>query len=610
MPSDSQRTAICHEAGPMLVMAGPGSGKTFVMTERILYLIHNLNVSPNQILVISFSKAAALQLRERFYVRNQHKMEDISFATFHAFFFQIIKEVYQYTSKDIIQLKEKIDLLSTILMDPAYSSLQKEEEDKSPSKIREKAEELLQKISFYKNRSKKEMEEREDSFFISIFHAYNQQIHTHHKLDFDDMGLLCLNLLKKDSKILKKWQDKYTYIMIDEFQDINEIQFQIINLLAKGKENLFVVGDDDQAIYSFRGASPKFMINFEKYYPGAQKVLLETNFRCSKRIVEKSLLVIGENKQRIQKEIESFDQSEEEVVLKGFNNPYEEYEYITEKILEYLRKGTKAEDICCIFRTNSFMIPLTQVMIRKKIPVSLKEKCSSIYHHFVALDIYHYLKFFFEGKKRKDFLVIMNKPLRYLSRNACKNEEIRWEDLFEYYKEKEYMKKVIEDMKKMEQWVTKLDFFGAIYYFRKVGGYEAYLKEYCKRKDLGFNEIKDILDFVHNSFRGVSCLEEWEDQIRDFEKILKKNKESNEGVVIMTMHACKGLEFNNVFLPDCNEGKVPHTKAITMEEIEEERRMFYVAMTRAKKHLEILYLENKEDTYLQKSRFLEVIAKK
>ena len=607
-PSNSQRTAICHQSGPMLVMAGPGSGKTFVMIQRLLYLIHEKNISPNQILLISFSKAAALELQERFYKESKGSKAAVTFATFHAFFFHILKEIYHYRIQDIIQEKEKRDLLRIILSDPQYDRNSEERSNLSKSRMEEKIEELLQKISYYKNRTKKELENTKDRIFISIFQEYNRLMHEKHKLDFDDMGLLCLELFQRDEPVLKKYQEKYKYIMIDEFQDINEIQFRVIYLLMKKYRNLFVVGDDDQAIYSFRGASPKFMLEFAQFYPDTKKVLLETNFRCSAPIVEKSLQVINENTLRIKKEIKAFHSLGQGVAIRSFESPFQEYEYIAETIEQLKAQQLPYKDICCIFRTNSHILPLAEFLARKKIPFSMKEKSSSIFRHFIAKDIYHYLKFFYGGKKREDFLAIMNKPLRYLSRNACSREIILWQDLLEYYQHRGYMKEVVEELILLEKWFFQLDFFGAVYYLRKAGGYETYLKEQAKAQNLEWRELEDILEFIHHSLKNISSLEQWEERIEEYEERLKRSKEEKNGVSLMTMHACKGLEFPVVFLPDCNEGKVPHNKAATKEEIEEERRMFYVAMTRAKERLEILYLKNEKKEYLQKSRFINSIT--
>lgn len=611
-PSNSQLKAINHGEGPMLVLAGPGSGKTFVIIQRILNLIHEKHIKPENVLVISFSKASTLELKQRF-----QKELKVNFATFHACFFHILKETYHYTSQDIITEKQKRELLKTILFSPKYEFDEKKSDDSQ-----EKAEDYLQKISYYKNKGTKELKEKEKKQFQQIFREYNQEMHQMHKLDFDDMGLLCLQLFQNRPDILEKWQEKFQYILIDEFQDINMVQFRIIQLLAGKHQNLFVVGDDDQSIYSFRGANPRIMLDFEKYYPKTEKVLLETNYRCSEEIVRESLKVIGQNKARFQKEIKAFRNEEtaecklkkkngnrETVVYKKFENYQKEYSYIGEKIKQLVGKENfQYSDIACIFRTNQDMSGLAEYFARNKIPFVMKESCNSIFKHFIALDMLAYLQFFLEGKKRSDFIRIMNKPLRYLSRNAFSTldkEVINWGELKKYYGSKKYIISCLEQLEQNEKWIQKLDLYGACFYIRKVIGYEQYLKEFAKEQNLNWKEAKEILDFVQESTKDMSSLEEWKEYIEQYEEALKCSREEKEGVHMITMHACKGLEYSIVFLPDCNEGKIPHKKAVFPKEIEEERRMFYVAMTRAKSHLEILYIEDEMKKHLQVSRFLK-----
>lgn len=647
-PSKSQLKAIKHGKGAMLVMAGPGSGKSFVIIQRILNLIREYRIRPDNILVISFSKASTLELKQRF--QKQLSLVEVNFATFHACFFHILKETYHYTSKDIITEKQKREILKTILLDSEYEKTeeksnyvqfkkeQKEEGENPDNKkeiknITEKTEEYLQKISYYKNKGIKELREKEAKQFQKIYHAYNQEMHHNHKLDFEDMGLLCLQLFQNNPDILEKWQEKFQYILIDEFQDINMIQFRIVQLLAGKYRNLFVVGDDDQAIYGFRGSNPQIMLDFKKYYPDTEQVLLETNYRCSEPIVKEALKIIEQNKVRFQKEIHSYQEvrreeensrvneryhniknstdeiESEQVIYQGFENYHKEYSYIGEQIQKYVNEqGCKYYDIACIFRTNQDMTGLAEYFARNKIPFVMKESCNSIFKHFIAMDMLAYLQFFLEGKKRSDFIWIMNKPLRYISRNALSqlnNETIVWRDLKQYYKSKRYIVNNIEQLEKNDIWIQKLDLYGVCFYIRKVIGYDNYLKEYVKEQGMNWEESKEILNFIQESTRNMSSLEEWKVYIEQYEEALKNSAEKKEGVNIITMHACKGLEYPIVFLPDCNEGKVPHKKAITKEEIEEERRMFYVAITRAKKHLEILYIEDELKKHIQVSRFLK-----
>ena len=638
-PSNSQLKAIKHGEGPMLVLAGPGSGKTFVIIQRILNLIYEKHIKPENILVISFSKASTLELKQRFQtqikdiqsIKNQfqeksiesnsfHEYEQVNFATFHACFFHILKENYHYTSKDIITEKQKRDILKTVLLNPKYGEREYKQFTKSESdsnvksdyneakNILEKIEDFLQKISYYKNKGTKELKEKESKQFQQIFYEYNQEMHYQHKLDFDDMGLLCLQLFQTRQEMLEKWQEKFQYILIDEFQDINMVQFRIVQLLAWKHQNLFVVGDDDQSIYSFRGANPRIMIDFEKYYPKAEKVLLEINYRCSEEIVRESLKVIEQNKTRFHKEIKAYHKKAGVCIYQSFENNQKEYSYIKEKIKQLVvEEKYQYSDIACIFRTNQDMSGLAEYFARNKIPFVMKESCNSIFKHFIALDMLAYLQFFLGGKKRSDFIRIMNKPSRYLSRNvlsALSKEVINWKELKEYYGSKNYIISNLEQMEQNEKWIQKLDLYGACFYIRKVIGYEQYLKENVKEQNLNWDEAKEILDFVQESTRTMSSLDEWKEYIEQYEETLKNFSDEKEGVNIITMHACKGLEYPVIFLPDCNEGKIPHKKAVFPEEIEEERRMFYVAMTRAKTHMEILYIEDKLKKHLQPTRFL------
>lgn len=584
----------------MLVLAGPGSGKTFVMIQRIEHLITHFHINPSSILVISFSRASALELKERFQRQMEGSVEGVYFATFHACFFHILKTTCHYSPKDIITPEEQRNIMKILLSDPIY-----EEQD-----TREKEEEYLQKFSYYKNKGLKAMEEKEEPRFKQLFHAYQKQMHSRHKLDFDDMGLLCLQLFRQQPKILKVWQDKYSYVLIDEFQDINPVQFQVIRLLVEGTKNLFVVGDDDQAIYRFRGASPEIMLNFEKLYPDTKKVLLETNFRCSGNIVQKSLEVVTQNKLRFDKRILAHNPQGEPVIVKSFEDNRKEYQYIGERVNEWIRAGVTFSEIACIYRTNQNMMGLADYFIRQGIPFLMKEQSNSIFSHFIAKDILSYLQFFLEGKKRKDFFAIMNKPLRYLSRNACFSPIISWEEMGKYYRSKPYILQKLEELKRHEGWVCRLDLYGAINYIRKAAGYEEYLKQEGLKGRLEWEEAVEILDFLQNSTRGVESLTQWKKEIAEYEEALKQaREEKGEGVHLLTMHACKGLEYLYVFLPDCNEGKIPHKRAHGEEELEEERRMFYVAMTRAKKRLELLYIQDKLAKKLQPSRFLPLKRK-
>ncbi|MBQ3105597.1 MAG: ATP-dependent helicase [Lachnospiraceae bacterium] len=603
-----QRQAVTHHLGPCLVLAGPGSGKTFTMIQRVRYLIEERGEAPDSLLVISFSRASAAELKERFHKLVGDKRYPVNFATFHACFFHILQQELHYTSGSILRMEEKRDILQTILTNPENNN-ETEEAIDSRESLKHKAEEYLQKISYYKNQGEDVAEVRETSQFLSIYRAYRRETERRRKLDFDDMGILCHKLLLEDSSVLSKWRKKFVFFLIDEFQDINPIQFRILQLLAEPKRNLFAVGDDDQAIYGFRGASPEIMLSFRKYYPETKEILLDTNYRCSANVVKEAGKVIGENKLRYDKAIRPSRPAGEAVIYQSFPDCEQEYAYIARRMGKYVAgEAEKGKEAAAIFRTNHGMMGLAGVLARKRIPFRMKERCSSMFDHWVAGDLQSYLRFFQEGGKRRDFIPVMNKPLRYLSRQALREEVINIAHLQRYYESRPYMKDILAELQKHQTFVRGLDPYAAIRYIRDAVGYDRYLKTVTEASGGSESEsLYEIADFVTNSAKGTNDLKQWKKEIKEYEEMLKKAmEECREGIWLLTMHGCKGLEFDHVFLPDCNVGIIPHKRALSRKEIEEERRMFYVAMTRARDTLEILYLEDKYRIKLHPSPFLPI----
>ena len=593
----------------MLVLAGPGSGKTFVIIQRILNLIHEKRIRPDNILVISFSKASTIELKQRFQRESKnnsiaelsHKSkesnEQVNFATFHACFFHILKETYHYTSQDIITEKQKRDILRTILLDSEY-------EIKNTS---EKTEEYLQKISYYKNKGTGELKQKESKMFQQIFHAYNHEMHYQHKLDFDDMGLLCLQLFQTRQDVLKKWQEKFQYILIDEFQDINMVQFRIVQLLTGENQNLFVVGDDDQSIYRFRGAKPEIMLGFERDYPGAKRILLDTNYRSRKQIVESALKVIRHNDNRFEKEIVSARPEGNPVITAVFNDQKEEHECIIEKILYYHKQGGNYRDIAILCRTNRQPGMLAEKLMEYNIPFQMKDAIPNLYEHWIAKNVITYLKLGKGSNKRSDLLQILNKPLRYISRECLEDEVISWDVMLQYYEEKPWMCDRIETLQHDLKMLKNMNLYGAIQYIRYVIGYEQYLRDYALDHKLKIEELLEVLNEIQESAKAYETLEEWQKHIKEYGENLEKqqrDKEKQDGVIISTMHSSKGLEFPIVFIPEANEGITPYHKAVMQEEIEEERRLFYVAMTRAKELLYVFSVKKRFHKELDVSRFV------
>ena len=591
-----QQKAIEFAAGTMQVLAGPGSGKTFVITQRIRYLIEHYHVEPSSILVITFTKAAATEMQQRFDKLMENTSPPVQFGTFHAIFYHILRQTSVYRKFTLITEMEKRKILLRILRMPVTQILMGSE----------KVEYLLQTISRIKNNGEIFDECSTDLFtkeeIQDIYKQYQAFLTEFQKMDFDDMGLLCLKLFQENQDILSAWQQKFQYIMIDEFQDINPMQYQIIRLLA-ASENLFVVGDDDQSIYGFRGAKPDIMRRFMTDYPNAEQLLLNVNYRCHEQIVETSMQMIALNKNRFVKNIRASHRDGTGVLLKPFPGQEEENEWLLQA-LKKLADETKAERLChtaVIYSTNYECSLLAEKLLLNEIPFVMKEKLRSRFEHFVIQDILAYLEFANGNRSREIFHLFMNRPLRYLKKDCAKNSPVIIEELLTYYQNDKTMqdtvRKLFHDIERIEKMRPQL----AINYIRKVAGYDLYLKENGGRE--GAEKLLQIADDFQTFAGKFQNFREMNDYISQSKKLVENVEHKKTGISLMTMHASKGLEFDTVYLPDVNEGKIPIKQSVEAEAIEEERRMLYVAMTRAKKTLYILFC-NKKEGKEKPSRFL------
>lgn len=589
--SSEQIRAIRHKDGPALVVAGPGSGKTSVICERIRYLI-GLGTDPARILVITFSKQAAINMQARF-INETSNYYQVCFSTFHAFFFSILKDCYHYNNSNIINNSQKLDVLKKIMINLQLVDVQYEILDK-----------LLKRISYYKN-SGLMMDFEDDTninheLFTKIYREYSNVLSSMNKIDFDDMQLHCLKLLKSREDICQKYRNKYQYILVDEYQDINPIQQAILDIIINEDRNLFCVGDDDQSIYGFRGAKPAIMQHFADNYTETKIYYLSTNFRCSAKIVESANLVIGQNHERLAKDIISCAKANPgKVYIHSFDSRDKQNEYIIDRLQHYCnRQGT----IAVLYRTNRDYIDLLLALNAKNIQCNVVEKINNIYESVEFRDFIHYINMANSAViDRSDFVAVINKPVRYISRNIITRQKV---DLNELINNCDSQYKAINLVKfsKDLKMLSKMDMYCAFNYFRNVIGYDDYLKNENK-----FN--MKLLDELKENLKGYSTYAELENYIKDYNDKIKEcsySKDSN--INIMTFHSSKGLEFDEVIIPDLNEGTVPVSKAVTEQAIEEERRMFYVAITRAKMQLSLTYVHGNSN--MSKSRFLYIFDKK
>ena len=466
--SSNQKKAIEHGAGPLMVLAGPGSGKTFVITHRIKYLIEGPGINPAHILVVTFSRAAAKEMKDRF--EKLCKKSPVTFGTFHSVFFNLLKTAYGFGSEQIASDELRYTLIKELIKRNAI-----ENED-----INTLAGNLLNEIALVKqdNISIKNYYSNSISSdtFKKIYSDYESELEARGKLDFEDMLSLTYELLSERSDILKAVQNRYRYILVDEFQDINFLQYNIIKLMAGEKQNITVVGDDDQSIYRFRGARPEIMLGFERDFRNVKKVFLDINFRSSTQIVNASTKLISFNSKRFPKSFKAKNGDGAPVSLIEFKNPFLEVNSIIKDIKDYINSGQDIINIAVLYRTNLSPRLLIERLMRNNIPFTIRDAIPNLFDHWVAKDIISYIKLAINIGDKSDLLRISNKPNRYISRDSLSSSRANIETLFDYYDDKSYMIKRIVELREHLRTIKNLKPATALRYIRNVVGYDEYIE--------------------------------------------------------------------------------------------------------------------------------------
>ncbi|MEE0780554.1 MAG: ATP-dependent helicase [Sellimonas sp.] len=595
--NEAQREAVCHREGPCMVLAGPGSGKTAVITGRLEWMIRHFRIRPEEILVITFTKYAVKEMKERFLARMGLKHCPVTFGTFHGIYYGMLRQIYHLAPDQILTEEEQ-----KAMAEAAVRDVERE------NRKRPKDKDVLLMIGKVKNNGgfsgiTDDPEDRQ------IYHAYEKRKKEAGRIDFDDMLLLCYQLFCRQPQILKKWQERYPYSLIDEFQDSSKIQYEIIKLLAGKRANLFVVGDDDQAIYGFRGATPGIMKQFMEDFPQASLVRLSVNYRSSAFIVQASGKVIRKNKSRFSKDLEAVHDRGKPVHVQELKDMEQEAEYVAAAVKKKLEEGVPPEEISVIFRTVQDASMVMSAFMNRGIPFFMKEKAFHLFEHFIAEDMKAYFRIAMGERNRSDFLRVINRPNRYISRSALEKERTDFEDLKLFYCDKEWMLDRIDAFEEDMEAVSRMAPYAAFQFLLKKTGYQEYLKEYSQKMQIEEAELTEIVDELAQSMKKMDTMKEWieftqvyTDRIRQMEK---EEKFTKGKTALLTMHGAKGLEYRCVYIIEAQEGSIPHRKAIVEEEIEEERRLFYVAMTRAKEELSICYVKEKNGKEVYPSRFVQ-----
>ena len=597
-----QEEAITHKEGPLMVLAGPGSGKTLVITYRVKWLIENAGVHPSNILVITFTRAAAEEMRKRFFAFDGMENAPVTFGTFHSIFFMILRYAYRYTAGNIIREDVKRRYIKEMT-----ENMELEIEDE-----KEFLSGIINEISYVKGEmmslSYYHSSNCSDELFAQIYEGYERRLREENLIDFDDMLVFCYELLKERKDILAMWQQKFQYILIDEFQDINKVQYEIVRMLAGKGDHLFIVGDDDQSIYRFRGSKPEIMLGFEKDYPDAKRILLDTNYRCGRYIVEASLNLISHNRERFDKKIIAASKSKAPVTFADFENRRDENIFLIRDIDKKIKAGAVFSDFAVLFRTNTQPRQLIEQLMSYNIPFKTKDNIPNIYEHWIARDLFTYQRIAGGSRDRADFLQIMNRPKRYLSRDSLCDATVAFDEWIKLFDEKPWIAERIEKLEYDMKLISRMNPYASINYIRRGIGYDDFLAEYAEYRNINKEDLFDILDEIQSGAKGFATYEEWYEHIREYTKQMKLmalSKESDpNAVTLATLHSSKGLEFENVYIIDANEGIMPYKKAVLEKDIEEERRLFYVGMTRAKTSLSVYSVKSVNDKSAQASRFV------
>lgn len=592
--------------GPAMVLAGPGSGKTTVITHRIKNLIEKAEVRPENILVVTFTKAAAISMQKRFStLMNGGKGQLVTFGTFHSVFYKILRKSRRYEATEILSERQKTDYIREIIGRYGISS----------NDISELSQNIINDIGNIKGNMLNAQEyepsccKKED--FIKVYNAYNLELKKDGKMDFDDILRECYLLLCENHTILEQWRELYKYILIDEFQDINRIQMNIIELLASPLNNIFVVGDDDQSIYGFRGARPEIMIEFKDYYPEAELIVLNVNYRSTQSIINVAGRVIENNKTRLDKCAHANNNKDFQPDIRKFRNQVEELKFVVSKIKEYENQGISLSEMAILVRNNSQIQEISSFLKNRKIEAESGKHRSNIYNGMVAKDILSYVRgaLKFDGTYfNEDLIYVLNKPQRYISRQVVLSVNMNISAV-----RRIYSKNNIDSFLFHIEMIRKLPPQAALSYIRKGAGYEEYLRLYAIENNIPMSGLLKQLEQLVQECSKFNTLEQWINSIDSAQNSEGQNfgkKSSGEGgtnnrINIMTMHGSKGLEFKAVFIVDANQGIIPTSKALRERDFEEERRLFYVAITRAIDYLNIYAVEERLGCPIEVSMFVE-----
>lgn len=589
--NDKQKEAVLYNEGPLLILAGAGSGKTKVLTTKIAYLIDELDVSPYNILAITFTNKAAKEMKERIYGLIGDTAKYIQISTFHSFGLKLLRENYNYLgyesnftiidSDDSLTVIKKI--LKTIGLDPKIYN---------PKAIRNKISSCKNELITPEDYKKYAVSDYEE-VVQKVFTRYEQTLKENNSVDFDDLLILPIQLFKEHEQILEMYQERYKYILIDEYQDTNEAQYVLTKMISSKYRNICCVGDNDQAIYGFRGANYKNILNFERDYPESKTILLEENYRSTKTILDAANCVIKNNKNRKEKNLWSKKGQGEKIEYYKASDEKAEARYVVNEIKKLANKGISYDEIAVLYRTNAQSRNLEEAFLQENMPYRVVGSFY-FYSRKEIKDLIAYLRLIHNPKDNVSFLRVINTPKRGIGLKTIQKiiddaevEHVSYYEAIKGAKELDFKEK-IDKLREFSKDATLTELIDKTL---EVTGLKKELEdEKSLEADIRLENLEEFKS-ITRAFEEREGLVSLEDFLLEISLIsdVEEYKDDTNRVSLMTVHSVKGLEFNYVFIVGMEEGIFPHINSMMNNaDLEEERRLCYVAITRAKEKLYIV----------------------
>ena len=605
--TEAQKSASIHHTGPALTLAIPGSGKTTLLIHRLIYLVENYGVKPNEILTLTFSKASAEDMSARYHRQFSHLEYKFQFMTIHKFAYAIYRNYLKSTGKTMQLLDDgaqKYQILNEIFKKRHHETLTEDDFESLSNHIG-----LIYNLKLTREDQYKFAFQWTDIFEMAEdYHLYKRD---NGLFDFDDMLLSAIKLLQKSPKLIDQIRSTYRFIQVDEAQDTSKLQFELIELLLDGSQNLFLVADDDQSIYGFRGAFPTYLLEFPTHFPEAKLYYLADNFRSDANIVETASAIISENKHRFSKNMVPSHPAIEKPIVRLFDDLTGRNSYLIEQLKS--SSGTKA----ILYRNKVSSLSLLDALERNHLSFQIKDTPLREFNHWMLEDLIAFFTLALIPQDIDSFVRIAYKMNGFISRemlNHVKSNQ-RGRSIFSILVElpflQDYQTRTQERLQSQFDTLRTLRPYDAIHYIETELGYLDYIKSNTQRLGLSMNYARTRLDAFKAIAKPLKTGFDFINRISELKTYLQENfNNSDEPIQLTTIHGSKGLEFDEVFLVDVNPQIFPGYKATESDALEEERRLFYVGMTRAKKRFELLHVEFINGSFNDNSLFIKEMLSK